>query len=122
MVNQPFLKQTVASARFGREVLRHHADLHRHLRSTLVTDDVEVRMNGVESPVFNGGYRSARLAMPVQVSPRDIEIKPARETVHLCRRQWRLNSLTLRSRAQDTDSMTTNWRVDMRQIIKLTSF
>jgi hypothetical protein len=41
-------------------------------------DDVEVWMNRVESPLFDGGYSPALLAMPVPVAACHVQTKPVR--------------------------------------------
>jgi len=46
-------------------------------------DDVEVRMNRVESPLFDGGYSPALLAMPVPVGACHVQTKPVRQVFSL---------------------------------------
>src|SRR5229473_430672 len=88
--------------RLGREVLRHHTDLHERIRSTLIADDVEVRMNGIESSVFDGGYCPALLAVPVQVAAHHVEIKAVWQILQFLRSHhkillYRRHGLTPRS-------------------------
>ena len=85
VLNLPLLEQPVTPVRFGREVLWHHADLQGHIRLTLVADDIEVRMDGIESSVFDGGYCPASVAMPVQVAAHNVQIEPDRQSLQLLR-------------------------------------